>query len=44
MIKIISNNKSNSDNVSVQNAYLAGLTATNQDTETQYLIASGLGR
>ena len=36
--------KNQSDNTSVQNVNAGGLTVSNQDTETQYLIASGLGR
>ena len=36
--------KNQSDNTSIQNVNAGGLTVSNQDTETQYLIASGLGR
>ena len=40
----VSGNKTQSDNTSIQNISTGGLTPSNQDTETQYLIASGLGR
>ena len=36
--------KNQSDNVSMQTINAGGLSVSNQDTETQYLIASGLGR
>ena len=41
---IMANNKSQSDNVAVTEVNAGGFTVGNQDTETQYLIASGLGR
>ena len=41
---IMANNKSQSDNVAVTEVNAGGFTVGNQDMETQYLIAAGLGR
>ena len=41
---LVTGNKSQSDNVAVTEVNAGGFTVGNQDTETQYLIASGLGR
>ena len=41
---IMANNKSQSDNTSIQNVNAGGLSVSNPDIETEYLIASGLGR
>ena len=41
---VMANNKSQSDNTSIQNVNAGGLSVSNPDIETEYLIASGLGR